>query len=81
MQETQESQVGKIPLEKEMLEYSCWENPMDRGAWRAAVHGVAEESDMAEYSCIPSVHVRASSHLPFLTLVVHHSSHRCILMP
>ena len=22
--------------------YSCLENPMDRGAWRAAVHGVAE---------------------------------------
>ena len=24
------------------LQYSCWENPMDGGAWRAAVHGVAE---------------------------------------
>ena len=24
------------------LEYSCLENPMDRGAWRATVHGVAE---------------------------------------
>ena len=24
------------------LQYSCLENPMDRGAWRAAVHGVAE---------------------------------------
>ena len=24
------------------LEYSCLENPMDRGAWRAPVHGVAE---------------------------------------
>ena len=23
------------------LQYSCLENPMDRGAWRAAVHGVA----------------------------------------
>ena len=23
------------------LEYSCLENPMDRGAWQAAVHGVA----------------------------------------
>ena len=26
-------------------QYSCLENPMDRGAWRATVHGVAEESD------------------------------------
>ena len=24
------------------LQYSCLENPMDRGAWKAAVHGVAE---------------------------------------
>ena len=29
------------------LQYSCLENPMDGGAWQAAVHGVAE-SDMAE---------------------------------
>ena len=24
------------------LQYSCLENPMDRGAWRAAFHGVAK---------------------------------------
>ena len=24
------------------LQYSCLENPMDRGAWWAIVHGVAE---------------------------------------
>ena len=24
------------------LQYSCLENPMDRGAWQAAVHGVAK---------------------------------------
>ena len=24
------------------LQYSCLENPTDRGAWRAAVHGVAK---------------------------------------
>ena len=27
------------------LQYSCLENSMDRGAWWARVHGVAEESD------------------------------------
>ena len=29
-----------------LLQYSCLENPMDRGAWRATVHGVAKESDI-----------------------------------
>ena len=24
------------------LQYSCLENPVDRGAWRATVHGVAK---------------------------------------
>ena len=24
------------------LQYCCLENPMDRGAWRATVHGVAK---------------------------------------
>ena len=28
------------------LQYSCLENPMDRGAWRAAVYGIPEELDM-----------------------------------
>ena len=27
------------------LQYPCLENPMDRGAWRATVHGVTKESD------------------------------------
>ena len=31
-----------------LFQYSCLENPMDRGAWRATVHGVAKESDITE---------------------------------
>ena len=25
------------------LQYYCWENPMDRGAWWATVHGVKKK--------------------------------------
>ena len=46
MQETWVQSLGwEDPLEKEMatqLQYSCLENPVDRGAWQATVHGVAK---------------------------------------
>ena len=49
MEETQETRVQSLgwedPLEEEMatpLLHSCLENPMDRGAWRATVHGVTQ---------------------------------------
>ena len=32
------------------LQYTCLENPMDRGAWRATVHRVAKESDTTSLS-------------------------------
>ena len=31
------------------LQYSCLENPMDRGAWQAIVNGVAPSSDTIEW--------------------------------
>ena len=36
--------IGKIPWRRagNPLHYSCLENPMDRGAWQAAVHRVAQ---------------------------------------
>ena len=46
MQETQVRSLGReVPQEEEMAMHprdSCLGNPMDRGAWRAIVHGVTE---------------------------------------
>ena len=33
-----------------LLQYSCLGNPMDRGAWQAAVHGITK-SDMTDGLC------------------------------
>ena len=44
MWETQVQSLGwEDPLEEgNSLQYSCLENLVDRGAWRATVHGVAK---------------------------------------
>ena len=46
MQETRVQSLGQEdPLEKEKATHSsilCLENPMDRGAWWATVHGVTK---------------------------------------
>ena len=36
------------------LQYSCLENPMDRGAWQATVHGVAKSQ--TQTSCTSTHH-------------------------
>ena len=37
-------ELGRSPGEGNgnPLQYSCLENPMDRGTWRAAVHGISQ---------------------------------------
>ena len=53
MQETWVLSLGwEDPLEKEMVTHfqdSCLENSMDRGAWRATVHGVAKSQTRLSY--------------------------------
>ena len=55
--------VGKIPLGDEMTTHSnvlAWENPMDRGAWRATVRGV------------PKSWTRLSDSLSIRSLMLYH---------
>ena len=39
---------GRYPGEgnSNPFQYSCQKNPMDRGTWRAKVHGIAKELDI-----------------------------------
>ena len=49
MREARVQSLGwQDPLEKDPFQYSCLRNFMDRGVWRAKVHGVTKESDMTE---------------------------------
>ena len=70
------------------LQYSCLENPMDRGVWQAAVHGVAQsqtglkrlsihychkqQERLCKLCCVP----RLSPHS--LTWCESHGSHFCL---
>ena len=63
MHETWVQSLGwKDPLEKKMANHSCLENSMDRGDWRATVHGL-QESDTTEqlnppdYFLIPGYYI------------------------
>ena len=68
--------VGSIPgLERSPggghgnpLQYSCLENPMDRWAWRATVHGVAKELDMTE----------ATKHSQYIYYILIHPQITCL---
>ena len=47
--------VGSIPGSgrslgrgNNLLQYSCLENPMDRGTWNATIHGSLKKSDTTE---------------------------------
>ena len=43
------------------LQYSLLENPMDRGAWQATVHGVTKELDTTKHKQDKLVHEKALS--------------------
>ena len=53
---------GRSPGEgnDNLLQHSCLENPMDRGAWRAVVHGVPKKSDTTERRARTHKHTKES---------------------
>ena len=69
MQEMEEMRLPSLgredPLEDEEmatpLQYSSLENSMDRGAWRAMVHGNHEESDTTERGTASAVEKETGS--------------------
>ena len=39
-----------------LLQYSCLENPMDGGAWKAIVHGVDEGQSLSDFTSTSHFH-------------------------
>ena len=72
--------VGKIPgvANGNPLQYSCLGNPMDRGAWRATVHGVAKELDTTEQL---SAHTHTHIHTHGNTADKGLPEHKSLLLP
>ena len=52
------------------FQYSRLGNPMDRGAWRATVHGVAKESDMTQATEHASMHSHTHTYICILKVLL-----------
>ena len=66
-QETQETEVRSLDREDSLpergngnpLQYSCLENPMDRGTWWATVHGDPQSrTGLSEHATSPSLSLK-----------------------
>ena len=49
--------LGRCPggMHGKPLQYSCLENPMDRGAWWASVHGIAKSQTQPKQLSLKAV--------------------------
>ena len=62
------------------LQYSCLENPMDGGAWWAAVHGVVKSRTSAtSFSLFTFMHWRRKWHLTPVFLPGESQGQRCLV--
>ena len=63
-----------------LLQYSCLKNPMDRGAWRATVHGGCKEVDITEHTGIDR-HQRGCEHWnAWLIITLYWKTTVCVVM-
>ena len=64
------------------LQCSCLENPMDRGAWRAAVHGVTMSwtrlSDYARMRAHTHTHTHTHTRPMILSIILCAADHLCL---
>ena len=53
-----------------LLQYSCLENPMDRGAWQATVHGVAQSQTRLMHTNLKMLQKSADLWIKFLRILL-----------
>ena len=71
--------LGRFPGEgnSNPLQYSCLENPMDRGVWWAIVHGVTKNQTRLSTSLFHTLFSRNQTNLAFLILC--HSEYKTLI--
>ena len=69
--------LGKLPAtgHDNPLQYSCLENPMDRGAWQATVLGVAKSQ--TQLSIYIYIYIYIHAHMAPFTTCINDSGFRC----
>ena len=53
------------------LQYSCLENSMDRGAWRATVHGVAKSLIQLSTHALIDQYIHILEYIHYITYIFH----------
>ena len=62
-----------------LLQYSCLKNPMDRGAWRATVHGGCKELDTIEHTSIDRHQRRCEHWNTWLIITLYWKTTVCVI--
>ena len=68
--------LGRFPGEGigNPLQYSCLENPMNRGVWWATAHGISKESDTTEWLSMHT-HIPKGAHYTHVHVHTHTHTH------
>ena len=74
--------LGRSPRGEndDTFQYSFLENPMDRGAWLATVHGIAKQTWLSTYTFWPVWGGHLIVDLIYISLIISDTEHLCLCL-